>query len=61
MLFFAKREDSCKTYLPVLWIQILYIEFLDPDPGFWPDLDPDLGLYNQFKKIKKFNIIFEKK
>ena len=27
---------------------------LDPDPGFWPNLDPDpdLGLYNQFWKRK---------
>ena len=34
---------------------------LDPDPGFWPnlDLDPDPGLYNQFRK-KKFKIILEK-
>ena len=42
---------------------------LDPDPGFWPNLDqdpdpdpgPDLdpGLYNQFWK-KKFKIILEK-
>ena len=21
---------------------------LDPDPGFWPNLDTDSGLYNQF-------------
>ena len=34
---------------------------LDPDPGFWPNLDPDPdpGLYNQFWK-KKFKIILEK-
>ena len=36
--------------------------YLDPDPGFWPNLDPgpDPGLYNQFWK-KKFKIILEKK
>ena len=34
---------------------------LDPDPGFWPNLDPvlDPGLYNQLWK-KKFKIILEK-
>ena len=30
---------------------------LDPDSGFWPNLDPDPGLYNKFLK-KKFIIIF---
>ena len=29
---------------------------LDPDPGFWPNLDPDLGQYYQFWK-KKFKIV----
>ena len=34
---------------------------LDPDPGFWHNLDPDPdpGLYNQLWK-KKFKIIVEK-
>ena len=32
---------------------------LDPDPGFWPNLDTDPGLYYQFWK-KKLNIILEK-
>ena len=31
----------------------------NPDPGFWPNLHPDPGLYNQFWK-KKFKIILEK-
>ena len=32
---------------------------LDPDPGFWPNLNPDPELYNQFWK-KKFQISLEK-
>ena len=37
---------------------------LDPDPGFWPNLDPDSGpnpgFYYKFQK-KKLNISLEKK
>ena len=41
---------------------------LDPDPGFWPNLDsdpdpgpdPDPGLYNQFLKKKIKNNFTEK-
>ena len=32
---------------------------LDQDPGFWPNLDPDTGFYNKFRK-KTFKIILEK-
>ena len=32
---------------------------LDPDQGFWSNLDADLGLYHQFCK-KKLKIIVEK-
>ena len=32
---------------------------LDLDPGYWPNLDPDPGLYYQFRK-KKLQIILEK-
>ena len=31
---------------------------LDPDPGFWPSLDPDPRLYYQFER-KKLKIILE--
>ena len=34
----------------MLWIH--YIE-LDPDPRFWPNLEPDPGLYCQFWKNAK--------
>ena len=32
---------------------------LDPYPEFWPNLDPDLGLCDQFSK-KKFSFVREK-
>ena len=45
-----------------LWLEIILLQWvqssvvnhntLNLDPGFWPNLDPEPGLYNQFWKKK---------
>ena len=58
-----------------LWLEIILLQWvqssvvnlntLNLDPGFWPNLDPEPGLYNQFwkkkyKKILEQNFFFKK-
>ena len=56
-LFMKSHLLSVPWLLALLWIQIHWN--FDPDPGFWPNLDP--GLYIHQFWTKKLKMILEKK